>query len=163
MSEFKFSAENESEVGRILSHYPDRRAALLPLLHLVQEQEGFVSTEAEKTVADILEIPVVDIREVLTFYSLFFTEPMGKHHIRVCNSLSCWLRGSLNLSSRIEEKLGVKSGGITSDRKLSWEVVADCMGACEIAPMLQLDKDYHGELTPDGVSQLLEKIDREAG
>lgn len=161
MSAFQFTPENQKEFQDILTRYPVKRAALLPSLHLVQQQEGYVSDEAEAYVAGQLGLAVVDVREVLSFYSLFFTQPMGKHHIRVCNSLSCWLRGSLQIAERMRQVLGVGSGEVSEDGQFSWEVVPDCMGACEVAPMIQLDKDYFGDLTPEAIEKVLQNARQE--
>ena len=157
-SHFEFSAANQQIFGKILQRYPVKRAALLPTLRLVQEQNGFIPPEAEVYVAQLLDIPLVDVREVLSFYSLFHRRQPGRHHIRVCCSLSCWLRGSSRILSHLTQKLGVESGKTTPDGSFSWEAVADCMGACEIAPMLQLDEDYHGNLTPAELDRILESL-----
>ncbi len=158
MSEaFQFTRENLAEFEDILQRYPVKRAALLPTLHLVQEQHGWVPAEAEHYVSGLLDVPVVDVREVLTFYSLFHRRPPGRHHIRVCMSLSCWLRGASRLKKRLREKLPLSEEGVSSDGAFSWEVVPDCMGACEIAPMIQLDKDYHGNLSEENLDRLLEQ------
>ncbi len=156
-SNFQFTPENLEEYQDILRRYPVKRAALLPTLHLVQAQHGFVPAEAEQFVADLLDLPVVDVREVLTFYSLFHRREMGRHHIRVCMSLSCWLRGATRLKKHLGEKLGVESGEVSADGAFSWEAVPDCMGACEIAPMIQLDKDYHGNLINEDLDRLLDE------
>ncbi len=159
MSEkFEFTPENRARFERILKSYPVKRAAMLPTLHLAQEQHGFVPPEAEEYVAGLLEVPVVDVREVLTFYSLFQREPLGRHHIRVCMSLSCWLRGSQRIKDRLRQRFNVESGETSGDGRFSWEAVADCMGACEIAPMIQVDKDYYGPLTPEKTDETLDKI-----
>lgn len=155
---FEFTPENLAEFQRILKRYPQSRAALLPTLHLAQEQNGFISGEVEKYVSGLLDIPIVDVREVLTFYSLFLERPVGRHHIRVCRSISCWLRDCDRIAGHLKERLGVDDGGTSADGTLSWEVVADCMGACEIAPMFQLDKDYYGNLTPEKVDEILSQI-----
>ncbi len=158
MSEsFEFTRENLAEFEDILRRYPVKRAALLPTLHLVQEQHGWVPAEAESYVSRLLDVPVVDVREVLTFYSLYHRRQPGRHHIRVCMSLSCWLRGATRLKKHLGEKLGVPSGGVSEGGAFSWEAVADCMGACEIAPMVQLDKDYHGNLSNEDLDRLLEE------
>jgi len=154
-SSFEFSPENQEEFQDILRRYPIKRAALLPTLHLAQEQNGYISEAVEAYVAEILEVPPVDVREVLTFYTLLHREAPGRHHIRVCTSLSCWLRGSERISRHLEQCLQVRSGEVAPDGAFSWEVVPDCLGACEIAPMLQLDKDYYGNLTPERVDELL--------
>lgn len=157
MSEkFEFTPENQREFQRILKRYPFKRPALLPTLHLVQEQQGFVSAEAEEYVAQLLDVPVVDVREVLSFYSLLNRRPVGRHHIRVCMSLSCWLRGAERIKSHLRNRLSVDSGSTTGDGRFTWEAVADCMGACEIAPMIQLDKDYHGPLSPERVDEVID-------
>jgi len=155
---FEFTPENKKEFEGILGRYPVKRAALLPTLHLAQEQHGYISPEVEQYVAGLLDLPLVDVREVLTFYSLFLQEEMGKHHIRVCNSIGCWLRGSLEVAAQLKNELGIESGSVTQDGQVSWEVVADCMGACEIAPMIQLDKDYFGDLTAAKLDQILSEI-----
>lgn len=155
---FEFTPDNLAEFNKILKRYPESRAALLPTLHLAQEQNGYISGEVEGYVAKLLNLPIVDVREVLTFYSLFLEKPVGRHHIRVCRSISCWLRDCDRITGHLQQKLGVESGGQTADGSVSWEVVADCMGACEIAPMFQLDKDYYGNLTPQKIDEILSQI-----
>lgn len=159
MSEaFEFTKENRQTFERILARYPVKRAALLPALHLVQEQHGFVPPEAERYVSDLLEVPLIDVREVLTFYSLYFREKKGRHHIRLCMSIACWIRGCDGIRDRLQAKLGVEEGGTTSDGRISWEAVPDCLGACEMAPMLQLDGYFHADLTPERVDELLGRL-----
>ncbi|UCF38049.1 MAG: NADH-quinone oxidoreductase subunit NuoE [Acidobacteriota bacterium] len=154
---FEFTPENKKRFEEILRRYPTKRAAMLPSLHLTQEQEGYISPEAEQYIADLLEVPVVDVREVVSFYTMFTRNPLGKHHIRVCESLSCWVRGSDEVKETLEKELGVESGGITEDGEYSWEVIPDCLGACELAPMLQLDGYFEGNLTREKVVELLKK------
>jgi NADH-quinone oxidoreductase subunit E len=158
--EFAFTSENLQEFKDILTRYPNRRAALLPTLHLVQEQNGYISEEAEAYVARLIDIPIVDVREVVTFYSLYFRRPMGRHHIRVCMSISCVLGQSEAIRNHLKKRLGVPSGGVTEDGRFSWEAIPDCLGACELAPMMQLDGEFYGNLTPEKVDQILDKIDR---
>jgi NADH-quinone oxidoreductase subunit E len=158
-SSFEFTAENQAKIGEIVKRYPQKRAALLPLLHLAHDQQGFISPEVESRVAQILEIPEVDVHEVVTFYTLYFRKPMGRHHIRLCNSISCWVRHSDEIKEYLEQKLGVAPDGITADARFSWEAVPDCLGACEQAPMMQVDGCYHGNLTPEKVDELLDNID----
>ena len=155
-SKFEFTRENKKKFERIVKRYPVKRAAMLPTLHLAQEQNGFISEEVERYVSELLEVPVVDVREVLSFYSLLQDREMGRHHIRVCRSVSCWLMGADGVASHLRDRLAVESGSKTQDGIFSWEVVPDCMGACEVAPMLQMDKDYFGDLTPDKIDRLLD-------
>ena len=157
MSEtFEFTPENQKTFEAILGKYPRKRAALLPALHLAQEQHGYISPAVEEYVAELLEVPVVDVREVLTFYSLFVQKPLGKHHIRLCESLACWIRGSDAMKEYLFEKLGVEDGEVSADGLFSWESVPDCLGACELAPMLQLDGYFEGNLTKEKIEALIE-------
>jgi len=153
---FEFTRERRERLESLLRIYPTRRAALLPALHLVQEQLGYVSSEGEEHVAEILDLPVIDVHEVLTFYTLYRTRPMGRRHIRLCTSIACWVRGCRSLQSYLEEKLGVASGGTTADGEFSWEAVQQCMGACELAPMMQVGDDYHGPLDRSEVDRILD-------
>ena len=155
---FEFTPENLRRFEEILQRYPVKRAALLPALHLAHEQQGYITPEVESYVSELLEVPVVDVREVLTFYSLYFQQPMGRHHIRLCMSISCWIRGATGIRSYLAQRLGVESGRVTPDSRLSWEAVPDCLGACELAPMMQLDGDFHGKLTPAAVDELLGQL-----
>lgn len=106
---FEFTPENLEQFQEILSHYPKTRAAMLPTLHLAHQQQGFITPEVEQYVARILEVPLVDIREILTFYTLFFRRPMGRHHIRLCMSISCWIRGANQIKDDLARTMGVPS------------------------------------------------------
>jgi NADH-quinone oxidoreductase subunit E len=154
---FQFTSDNQKRFAQILKRYPNKRAAMLPTLHLAQEQNGFISPEIEEYVASCLEVPVVDVREVTSFYTLYFRKPMGRHHIRVCGSLSCFIRGSDRISAHLREQLSVEPGEVTPDGEFSWEEVPDCLGACEQAPMMQVDGYFEGPLTPDRVDEVLQK------
>jgi NADH-quinone oxidoreductase E subunit len=155
---FEFTPENQQRFEQIISQYPRKRAAMLPTLHLAQEQNGHISPEVEAYVADLLEVPVVDVHEVLTFYTLFSDKPRGRHHVRVCGSLSCWIRGSDDVSKALREKLGIEDGDITEDGRISWETVPDCLGACEMAPMIQVDGHFEGNLTEDKIEQIVDEL-----
>jgi NADH-quinone oxidoreductase subunit E len=155
---FQFSNENEKRFQSVIGRYPDKKAAMLPTLHLIQEQQGYISPEAEEYAAGKLEIPVVEVREVVSFYSMFSTAPLGRHHIKVCNSLSCWVCSSSGLTEHLRKRLGVEPGETTRDGEISWEVVPDCLGACELAPMIQVDGINHGPLTPEKLDLLLSEI-----
>ena len=159
-SPFEFTSENQERFQQILARYPNKRAAMLPTLHLAHEQQGYITPEVEEVVAELLEVPLVAVHEVLTFYTLYFRQPMGRHHLRLCMSISCWLRGSDRIKEHLKNKMGVKSGAITEDGSFSWKAVPDCLGACEMAPMMQVDRDYHGPLTPERVDQILEMTEQ---
>ena len=155
---FQFTAENQKLFEEIAERYPARQAALLPALHLVQEQAGYISAEAEAFIAEKLDIPLLEVRDVVSFYSMFFSSPPGKHHIKVCNSLSCWVCGSSGIAEHLRDRLGIEPGDVTSDGEVSWEIVPDCLGACELAPMIQIDGLNHGPLTLDKLDTLLTEI-----
>jgi len=162
MSEgFTFTPENQKRFREILPAYPSRRAAMLPTLHLVLEQHGFIPPEAEPYVAELLEVPLVDVREVVSFYSLFIQERQGRHHLKVCCSLSCWLRGSDEVRAFLRENLGIPEGAVTEDGRFSWEAVPDCLGACELAPMAQVDERFEGFLTRERLEKLLQSLREE--
>ena len=101
---FQFSAENQEKFEKIIGRYPDKKAAMLPTLHLIQEQQGYITPEAEEYAAEKLEIPVVEVREVVSFYSMFSTKPLGRHHIKVCNSLSCWVCSSSGITEHLKKR-----------------------------------------------------------
>ena len=114
---FKFTSENQEKFVHILSLYPEKRAAMLPTLHLAHQQNGYISSEVECYVADLLEISIVEVHEVTTFYTLFFERPMGHHHIRLCKSISCWICKADQIEEYLGNKLGISSGEITENGK----------------------------------------------
>ena len=128
----------------------------MPVLHFIQEREGMISLETEENVAGYLGIPVMHIHEVVSFYHLFHQTRKGKCHFSICQTTACALRGAEEIIEYIEEKLSLKPGETTSDGKFSLSVV-ECLGACEIAPVMQLNKDYVGCLTVDRIKELIEK------
>lgn len=146
-------------MDKITSQYEQKRAALLPLLHLVQAKDGLISPEAEKGIADYLGVPVVHVHEVVAFYHLFRQKKQGKCHFSVCQTTACALCGAEDIIDHIQKRLGIKPGETTPDGKFSLEVV-ECLGACEIAPMMQFDEDYVGFLNKKKIDQLIEKHSR---
>ena len=140
-----------------MAKYDQKRAAVLPLLHLAQEKIGCVSAEAEAWVSKWSEVPVVHVREVVTFYSMFHSKPLGRHHIRFCTTTSCMLRGGEQLLAALKKKLSVENHGTSADGKFSLEE-AECLCACEVAPMMQVDDVYHGDLTEKKIDEILDKL-----
>ncbi len=138
-------ADLEVRAEEILGRYETPKAAMLPLLWLVQENQGYVSREAEAWVGRILGVARSHVREAVSFYHMFHIEPVGARELRVCTSLPCRLRGSGNVLGRIEEKLGIRPGETTPDRKVTLTEV-ECLCACEMAPMAQLDETFVGPL-----------------
>lgn len=144
------------EIDKITSRYEDKRAALLPVLHLVQEKEGLISPKSEKEVAEYLGIPVVHVHEVISFYHLFHQTPKGKCHFSVCQTTSCALLGGEEIIEHLKKRLGINPGETTPDGKFNLSVV-ECLGACEIAPMMQCNKEYKGFLNKKKIDELIEK------
>ena len=151
-----FSEDFLEEIWKITSQYEDKRAALLPILHFVQEAEGQISPEAEKEIAHFLDIPEVHVHDVVSFYHLFHQTKKGKCHFSVCQTTSCALRGAEEIIEHLKTRLRIKPGETTPDGKFSLSVV-ECLGACEIAPMMQFNKEYKGPLNKKKVDELIDK------
>ncbi|OAQ38421.1 NADH-quinone oxidoreductase subunit E [Pedobacter psychrophilus] len=159
--EIIFSADLLNKMGEVVSHFPDgkQKSALLPILHDVQAEFGWVSPEAMDKVADFLEIEPIEVYEVATFYSMFFLRPQGKFVLEVCRTGPCCLVGAEKIISYIGEKLGVKEGQVTADGLFSYRGV-ECLAACGYAPVLQIGPEYtfYENLTTESVDQLIEEL-----
>ncbi len=152
-----FSPEVEAEIDRHLGKYPVRRSAILPLMFIVQRERGYLDPPGVAYLANRLGLRITDIWEVATFYSMIHIEPIGKYHIQVCRTLSCKLRGAEKITQYCSEKLGIKTGETTADGRFSLSEV-ECLGSCGTAPMFQLNFDYHENLTPEKVDQILASL-----
>ena len=142
-------AELDSQARGIIQRYDQPRAAMLPLLWLVQEKLGHIPSDAEFWVGRHLNVAVSHVREVVSFYSMFHTQPVGRRELRVCTSLPCMLRGAEDVLAHIKEQLNVRPGETTADGALTVTEV-ECLCACEIAPMAQLDEQFVGPLNETG-------------
>ena len=149
-----FSADVEAEIDRHLAKYPVIRSAILPLMFIVQRERGYLDPPGVLYLANRLSLRVTDIWEVATFYSMINTNPVGKYHIQVCKTLSCKIRGAGNIIEHCSTKLGIKPGETTADGRFSLSEV-ECLGSCGTAPMFQINFDYHEDLTPEKVDQIL--------
>lgn len=156
---FALTPERDRELDQILERYPTRMAACIPALHLCQDQNGWISDEVITWVANRLDIPSAHVKGVVTFYTLFNQTPVGKHQVWVCRTLPCALRGAGDVLHHCEKKLGIKPGETTADGKITLRT-AECLAACGNAPMMQVDKAYHENLTLAEVDQILEKLQR---
>lgn len=143
-----------AEAEAILAKYARKQAAMLPVLRLVQERVGAVSLEAEEWVAMLLEVSAAHVHEVVTFYSLYHRAPVGTYHLQVCANISCMLRGGEQCLSAISKKLGIAPGQTTPDGRFTLSTV-ECLCACEMAPMLQLNDAYVGPITPELIDRLV--------
>ncbi|HEX9637523.1 MAG TPA: NAD(P)H-dependent oxidoreductase subunit E [Acidobacteriota bacterium] len=155
----EFSAGALQEIEALKGQYPDVRALMLPALHLAQREFGHVSLEAEQLVAETLKVPLSDVHEAVTFYTLFHRTPPGEHVVYLCRTLSCWMRGADPLREQVCRKLGVHPGETSADRKVT-VLESECLGACEQAPVALVDGDFVGPLDSDKVDQLLERLRR---
>jgi len=152
-----FSPEVEAEIDRHLAKYPVMRSAILPLMFVVQRERGYLDPPGVAYLAKRLKLRITDIWEVATFYSMIYTEPVGKYHIQVCRTLSCKIRGAGKITEHCSQKLGIKPGETTADGRFSLSEV-ECLGSCGTAPMFQINFDYHEDLTPAKVDQILASL-----
>jgi NADH-quinone oxidoreductase subunit E len=154
---FALSADREQKLTEILTRYPNKMAACIPLLHLCQEQNGWVSDDVVQFVAHRLDVPPAHVQGVVTFYTLFNREPVGKHQVWVCRTLPCALRGADGILHHCERRLGIKAGETTADGVITLRT-AECLASCGTAPMMQVDREYHENLTPEQVDAILDKL-----
>jgi NADH-quinone oxidoreductase subunit E len=150
-----YGPEFEQKVDEIVARYPQPKAAMLPVLWEVQKHQGWIDLESEKWVGERLGVSPAHVHGCVTFYTMYKQKPSGKHHIQVCTTLSCMLRGSDEIVEHIQNKLGIKVGETTPDGKFSL-VRVECLGSCGTAPMFQLNDDYHEDLTTEKVDRLLD-------
>lgn len=151
-----FSPSGEAKFRTILARYPVKRAAILPVLWLAQEEFGYLSHEVLAFVAERLELSPAFVASVASFYSMLYKRPMGKYHIQVCRNLSCSLLGAEAILACLKERLGIDVGETTPDGKFSLSEV-ECLASCGTAPMMQINDRYWENLTP---ARTLEIIDR---
>ena len=152
-----FTPEIEAEIDRHLAKYPVMRSAILPLMFIVQRERGHLDSAGVAYLAKRLSLRITDIWEVATFYSMIHTEPVGKHHIQICKTLSCKIMGEPGITEHLCSKLGIKPGQTTSDGKFTVSLV-ECLGSCGTAPMFQIGFDYYENLTTDKVDQILASL-----
>jgi NADH-quinone oxidoreductase E subunit len=159
--EFKFTDDNLKRVNESIAKYPHKRAAIMPVLYIAQEQNGFISGEVMTAIANLLEITPEDVLGVVTFYTMYHQQPMGKYHIQVCTNISCMLKGGYEIYDRVKEKLGLDNMQVSPDKLFSLEEV-ECMGSCGTAPMLAVNEDYFENLTKESTDQIIESLKSKA-
>lgn len=152
------SAKAMKDIDHWVGKYPleERQSAVMSALMIVQDECGCLTEELMDAVAEYLEMPAIAVYEVATFYSMYRLQPAGRHSINVCTNISCLLRDSDAVVAHLQEKLGIKVGETTADARFSLNSV-ECLGACVNAPMMQVDKDYHENLTPEKIDAVLEQ------
>jgi NADH-quinone oxidoreductase subunit E len=153
----EFTPDQVAEVRRLQGLYPHPRGALLPVLHMAQDTFGHVSLEVEEYVAGLFELSPAHVHEVVTFYTMFFQKPKGRHVVSICHNLSCHLAGAPRLVDHLKQRLGIGLGETTADGRVTLQAV-ECLCACEVAPMMQVDDRYEVSLTPDKIDRILEGL-----
>jgi NADH-quinone oxidoreductase subunit E len=152
----KFSAEFETRFSEMVGHYPTKRSVLVPTLLYAQDEVGFLSDEVVQEIAGRLELTELDLRNVISYYSLLTTRPRGKYNVQVCTNIACMLRGGEELFTHCKKKLGIGHKGTTPDGVFSLEEV-ECIGACSWAPAVQVNYDFHENLTPEKMDKVLDE------
>ncbi len=155
------SAESLAEIDMWISKYPaeQKQSACMAALRIVQDaNDGHLTDPLMEAVADYLEMPRISVYEVATFYSMYELTPVGKHKICICTNISCMLCGSDDVVSHFEKRLGISLGETTKDGRITLKEV-ECLGACVGAPMLQIDKNYYENLTPETIDAILDGLD----
>lgn len=151
-----FSPAFYQETEQLLSLYPRKVNALLPILHLVQKERGFIDKQAMEEVASLVEVPLTHVEGVVTFYTMFATQKRGKNYIGVCTNVACWLKGGAEILEHIEKTVGIHSGETSPDDKFFLEEV-ECLGACGYAPVVLGNEEYLLEMDQKKLDSWLEK------
>ncbi len=146
------------EIEAILSRYPTKRSAVLPLLWLAQETDGWISEERVAEIAAILELDPTEVRSVGGFYHLFYFEPVGRHVIRVCDDIVCALKGADDLLAHLCEELEIEPGDTTEDGEFTVERTGWCVAACDHAPVVLIDDVYFGPLSIEQLNEMLQRL-----
>ncbi|MGA2559396.1 MAG: NAD(P)H-dependent oxidoreductase subunit E [Terracidiphilus sp.] len=149
-----FSPKLSARFDALVEKYPVRRSALVPMLLYAQDEIGYLSDAVIAEVAERIGISELDVRNVATYYSMLRFKPAGKYNVQVCTNISCMLRGAYELYEKFQEELGIGHKGVTADGMFSLEEV-ECIGACCWAPAIQVNYEFHDELTPDHVPGIL--------
>lgn len=155
------SAETLKKIEEVIPHYPQKRSAALPLLHLVQEDQGFISDKAIEWIAEKLGLQPINIYELVTFYPMFRRKPIGRRHIKVCRTLSCALMGGARTCEVFEKEFQVKRGEVSADGEVTIEFV-ECLASCGTAPVVMIDEQLHEKVDEDKARQLAAGIKAEA-
>lgn len=148
--------EEKHEIEAEAGHYPTKRAACVEAMNCVQRRRGWVSDEALREVADLLEMTPAELDGIATFYNLIFRKPVGRHVLLLCDSISCWVTGQERLQRHLKQAHGLEMGLTTADGRLTLLPIV-CLGACDRAPAMMVDGDLHGPVSPENVGQILER------
>jgi NADH-quinone oxidoreductase subunit E len=157
----RFSEKFEKRFAEWLTHYPVKRSVLVPSLLYVQDELGYLTDEAIRELAGRLDLTELEVRNVISYYSMLTTRPRGKYNVQVCTNICCMLRGAEEVFEAASNKLGIGNNGTTPDGRFSLEEV-ECIGACSWGPAMQVNYDYHEDLTPESVERVIDSYKKEA-
>ncbi len=152
------SENTHREIKDLIAKYPQRRSALIPSLQLAQEEAGYLSPEVVCEVAEIFELTPNEVYEVASFYTMLHKKPVGKYVVQVCTNISCLLCRSEDIMTHLQKRLGIKPGETTPDSRFTLMEV-ECLASCGTAPVVQINADYHENLTPEKLDQILDSLD----
>ena len=152
-----FTSEVDQEIDAIVGRYPERMAALIPVLFLAQREFGYLTQEVLELVAARLDVPPAKVLNTATFYTMLHKRPVGRHHVQVCKTLSCFLRGADRLTDCASKKLGIAPGETTPDKGFTLEQV-ECLAACGTAPVVRVNETYHEEMNTERLETLLDQL-----
>jgi NADH-quinone oxidoreductase E subunit len=153
----EFSPETYRKFEETVARYPRKEAAMLPVLYLAQQEFGYLSAEAIEYVAKLMEQSPARVSGVVSFYTMYATKPMGRHHIQVCRTLPCALRGAGRITGFLKKTLGIDCGETTPDGRFTLSEV-ECLASCGTAPMMQVNDDYYENLTEERLTEILESL-----
>ncbi|NDV62416.1 NAD(P)H-dependent oxidoreductase subunit E [Puniceicoccales bacterium CK1056] len=157
---FELSTEILEYIDKLIPRYPEKRSAIMMILHAIQKEKGFLSLEAQEWVAEKLELTPIQVREVVTFYPFYREKPIGKRHIRVCRTLSCALNGSYAVCDRFKEAFDTELDEISPDGRVTVEF-AECLASCGTAPVVMVDDKLYENLNDEQVEAICNKIKEE--
>lgn len=161
-SERVLTPEQRKQIDHWLAKFPaeGKRSAVIPALHVAQDGNGgYLTPELMDAVADYIGVSPVAVYEVATFYSMFDTQPVGRHKVNVCTNIACMLMGSDEIVAHCEQRLGIKLGETTPDDRITLKVEEECLAACSAGPMMVVDGHYHTHLTPEKVDEILDNLE----
>lgn len=153
----EFSPEALKKFEETVARYPKKEAAMLPVLYLAQQEFGHLSPEAVEYVATLMDQPPARVQGVVSFYSMYNTKPIGRHHIQVCRTLPCALGGAEKITAALKQKLGIETGQTTTDGRFTLSEV-ECLASCGTAPMMQINDKYYENLTEEAVDEILHSL-----
>ncbi len=153
----EFSQEGKVEVDRLFGNYPNKEAAMLPVLHLAKKEFKTITPEVMEYVASLLDVSPINVATVVSFYTLYPREEEGRHVIQVCATLSCEIMGATSVVDHIENKLKINVSETTKDKRFTLKKV-ECLGSCNTAPMMQINDDYYENLTIERIDEILDSL-----